>query len=61
MEKQLDLRIQKTHALVHHAFTELMEEKGFEAYNFTGGFRYYAAVAYDKALIQQAYACGMDR
>ena len=32
MEKQLDLRIQKTHALVHHAFTELMEEKGFEAF-----------------------------
>ncbi len=39
----------------------ILEEKGFEAYNFTGGFRYYAAVAYDQALIQQAYDCGMDR
>jgi len=41
--------------------SRILEEKGFEAYNFTGGFRYYAAVAYDKALIQQAYDCGMDR
>ena len=41
--------------------SRILEEKGFETYNFTGGFRYYAAVAYDKALIQQAYDCGMDR
>ncbi|MBR2491426.1 MAG: FAD-dependent oxidoreductase [Ruminiclostridium sp.] len=41
--------------------SRILEEKGFEAYNFTGGFRYFAAVAYDKALIQQAYDCGMDR
>ena len=41
--------------------SRILEEKGFEAYNFTGGFRYYAAVAYDQALIQQAYDCGMDR
>ena len=32
MENQVDLRVQKTYALVHHAFTELMEEKGFEAF-----------------------------
>ena len=32
MENHVDLRIQKTYALVHHAFTELMEEKGFEAF-----------------------------
>lgn len=32
MEHHVDLRIQKTYALVHHAFTELMEEKGFEAF-----------------------------
>ena len=35
MENHIDLRIQKTHQLLHHAFTELMEEKGFE--NFTVG------------------------
>lgn len=35
MENQVDLRIQKTYHLLHHAFTELMEEKGFE--DFTVG------------------------
>ena len=32
MHDHIDLRIQKTYALLHHAFTELMEEKGFEAF-----------------------------
>lgn len=32
MENHVDLRIQKTHQLLHHAFTELMEEKGFEGF-----------------------------
>ena len=32
MENHIDLRVQKTHILIHHAFTELMEEKGFEGF-----------------------------
>jgi AcrR family transcriptional regulator len=32
MEEHVDLRIQKTHFLLHRAFTELMEEQGFEAF-----------------------------
>ena len=35
MDNHTDLRIQKTHALLHHAFTELMEERGFA--DFTVG------------------------
>ena len=34
---------------------------GFDAYNFSGGYRFYEAVTYDRALIQQALDCGMDR
>ena len=34
---------------------------GFETYNFAGGFRYYDAVTHDRALIQQAFDCGMDQ
>ncbi len=34
---------------------------GFEAYNFSGGFRFYDAVRNDRRLIEQAAACGMDR
>ena len=34
---------------------------GFDAYNFSGGYRFYETVTYDRALIQQALDCGMDR
>ena len=32
----------------------------YETYNFSGGFRFYDAVANDHALIERSYACGMD-
>ena len=34
---------------------------GYDAYNFSGGFRYYDAVANDRRLIERAAACGMDQ
>ena len=34
---------------------------GFDAYNFSGGYRFYEAVTHDPTLIQQALDCGMDR
>jgi rhodanese-related sulfurtransferase len=34
---------------------------GFDAYNFAGGFRFYDAVNNDRALIERAMPCGMDR
>jgi rhodanese-related sulfurtransferase len=34
---------------------------GFDAYNFTGGYRFYEAVTHERALIQQALDCGMDK
>jgi len=41
--------------------TRILEGYGFEAYNFAGGFRFYDAVMNDRALIEQATACGMDQ
>ena len=41
--------------------TRILEGYSFEAYNFAGGFRFYDAVMNDRALIEQAHACGMDR
>ena len=41
--------------------TRILEGYGFEAYNFAGGFRFYDAVMNDQALIEKAYACGMDK
>ena len=34
---------------------------GYDARNFSGGFRYYDAVTNDRRLIEEAAACGMDR
>ena len=41
--------------------TRILEGHGFEAYNFAGGFRFYDAVMNDRALIEAAFACGMDK
>lgn len=41
--------------------SRILEGNGFEAYNFSGGFRFYDAVVNDRALIKEAYACGMDK
>ena len=41
--------------------TRILEGHGFEAYNFAGGFRFYDAVIHDRALIERALPCGMDR
>ena len=38
----------------------ILEGNGFEAYNFSGGFRFYDAVMHDRALAQSATPCGMD-
>lgn len=40
--------------------SRILEENGYETYNFSGGFRFYDAVVNDRALIERAYACGMD-
>ena len=39
----------------------ILSGSGFEAYNFSGGFRFYDAVVNDRALIESAYSCGMDK
>lgn len=39
----------------------ILAGNGFDAYNFSGGFRYYDAVVNDRCLIESATACGMDR
>ena len=41
--------------------TRILEGHGFKAYNFAGGFRFYDAVMNDRALVEAALACGMDK
>ena len=33
---------------------------GFDCYNFSGGYRFYAAVTQERCLAKAASACGMD-
>ncbi len=39
----------------------ILEGNGYEAYNFSGGFRFYDAVKNDRAIIEAAFDCGMDK
>ncbi len=41
--------------------SRILEGNGFEAYNFSGGFRLCEAVINDRCLTEKAAACGMDR
>jgi len=41
--------------------SRILEANGFEVYNFSGGYRFYDAVVNDRALIERAYSCGMDK
>ena len=41
--------------------SRILEGNGYETYNFSGGFRFYDAVMNDRAMIETAYACGMDK
>lgn len=40
--------------------SRILAGNGFEAYNFAGGYRFYAAVRNDKALNKKSTPCGMD-
>ena len=40
--------------------SRILEGNDYETYNFSGGFRFYDTVVNDRALIERAYACGMD-
>lgn len=39
----------------------LLSGRGYDACNVSGGYRYYEAVARDRALVEEATPCGMDR
>lgn len=39
----------------------ILSQKGFDCYNFSGGYRLYETVRRDKCAAAQAYPCGMDK
>ena len=48
------MEVHNLHRICTVSYTHL------ETYNFSGGFRFYDAVVNDRALIERAYACGID-
>ena len=38
----------------------ILAGRGYDCYNFSGGFRFYDAVVRDRRLTETASACGMD-
>ena len=40
--------------------SRILEGRGYEAYNFSGGYRFYSAVTNDRCLTEKSTACGMD-
>ena len=43
-----------------YSATRILEGNGYTAYNFSGGYRFYATVMQDRALTHRATPCGMD-
>ena len=41
--------------------TSILANKGYEAYNFSGGYRLYESVALDKLVSEEGYPCGMEK
>ena len=41
--------------------SRILAGEGYEVYNFAGGFRYFDTVRNDRALMDAAFACGMDK
>ncbi len=39
----------------------ILIQNGFDCYNFSGGYRFYASVIREKQMSDSAYACGMER
>lgn len=39
----------------------ILMQKGFDCYNFSGGYRFYENVIRDKLLVEKSYPCGMDK
>ncbi len=41
--------------------SRILQEKGYEAYNFAGGFRFYNSVVKSLCSSESSYSCGMDK
>ena len=39
----------------------ILSQNGFDCYNFSGGYRFYASISEDRCAAEQAFPCGMEK
>lgn len=48
-------------ALRSYLACRILSQNGYDCYNFSGGYRFYASITGDRCAAQQAFPCGMDK
>lgn len=61
IDKEKPVYVMCQSGLRSYIATMILEGRGYEAYNFSGGYRYYDMVINDRELIEREYACGIDK
>ena len=61
IEKRKPVYVICQSGLRSYVAARILTGNGYDAYNFSGGFRFYEAVMQDRCLVEKASACGMDR
>lgn len=61
IEKRKPVYVICQSGLRSYVAARILAGNGYDAYNFSGGFRFYEAVMKDRCLVEKASACGMDR
>lgn len=61
IDKEKPVYVMCQSGLRSYIATRILEGRGYEAYNFSGGYRYYDMVINDRELIEREYACGIDK
>ena len=61
IEKEKPVYVICQSGLRSYIASRILEGNGYEAWNFSGGFRFYDSVMHDRVPIGTAYACGMDK
>ncbi len=41
--------------------TRILAQNGFDAYNFSGGYRFYQSITFDREAAKDAFPCGMEK
>ena len=61
IEKEKPVYVICQSGLRSYIASRILEGNGYEAWNFSGGFRFYDAVMHDRVPIGTACACGMEK